>query len=172
MVRALAGLIAACLLSAPSLAFAHGGLKSSVPSSGATLKTAPTEIRLVFTEAAELAFTRIELRGPDGTVRLGSVSFAGADKHTVVTPIDAPLVAGRYTVTWQVAGADGHPVRGTYAFSIDADASGLAAPTPAGAAVGIAEVHHDPATFPDAGSIGLWSKADAQTHFDDLTVRE
>ena len=28
---------------------------------------------------------------------------------------------------------------------------------------------HD-ATFPDAGKIGLWSKADAQSHFDDLQV--
>ena len=30
----------------------------------------------------------------------------------------------------------------------------------------------DDATFPNAGMVGLWSKADAQTHFDDLTVRE
>ncbi len=28
----------------------------------------------------------------------------------------------------------------------------------------------DDATFPDAGKIGLWSKADAQTQFDDLTI--
>jgi hypothetical protein len=28
------------------------------------------------------------------------------------------------------------------------------------------------ATFPDAGMVGLWSKADAQTYFDDLTVTE
>jgi hypothetical protein len=27
-------------------------------------------------------------------------------------------------------------------------------------------------TFPDAGKIGLWSKSDAQSYFDDLTVRE
>jgi hypothetical protein len=27
-------------------------------------------------------------------------------------------------------------------------------------------------TFPEAGMIGLWSKADAQTYFDDLTVSE
>jgi hypothetical protein len=27
-------------------------------------------------------------------------------------------------------------------------------------------------TFPDAGRIGLWSKADARTQFDDLTLRE
>jgi hypothetical protein len=30
----------------------------------------------------------------------------------------------------------------------------------------------DDATFPDAGRIGLWSKADAQSYFDDLTVAE
>lgn len=157
MVRALIGLVAGWLLLAPSVSFAHGALKSSVPAADATLINAPTELRLVFTEAVELAFTRIELRGPDGTVRLGSVSFAGTDKHSVVTLIDAPLVAGRYTVTWQVAGADGHPVRGTYTFSIDAGASGLAAPLPAGAAGGPAEVHHDPETFPDAGGFDAGS---------------
>ena len=27
-------------------------------------------------------------------------------------------------------------------------------------------------TFPDAGQIGLWTKADARTSFDDLSVRE
>ncbi len=27
-------------------------------------------------------------------------------------------------------------------------------------------------TFPDAGRIGLWSKADAQSYFDELTVKE
>jgi hypothetical protein len=27
-------------------------------------------------------------------------------------------------------------------------------------------------TLPDAGKIGLWTKADAQTHFDDLSVKE
>jgi hypothetical protein len=27
------------------------------------------------------------------------------------------------------------------------------------------------ATFPGAGAVGLWSKADAQTHFDDLTLK-
>jgi hypothetical protein len=28
----------------------------------------------------------------------------------------------------------------------------------------------DDATFPDAGKVGLWSKADAQSHFDDLKL--
>lgn len=154
MVRALAGLVAVCLLSAPSAAFAHGGLKSSLPASGATVHSAPKEIRLVFTEAVELAFTRVELRGPQGAVRLASPSFAGSDRLTIFASIDAPLVAGNYTVTWQIAGADGHPVRGTYKFTIAADAIGLTPTTPTDSdTIGAAstQVHHDPAVFPAAG---------------------
>src|SRR5687768_13473609 len=136
----LAGLVAACLLSAPATVFAHGGLKSSVPASGATLSAAPTEIRLVFTEAVELAFTRVGLRGPNGAVQLGASVFTGADRRTVVSPMAAQLSAGQYTLTWQAAGADGHPVRGSFTFAIAAHASGLA-PSPMNA-------HHDPDTFP------------------------
>jgi copper transport protein len=143
MGRALAGLVAACLLSAPATVLAHGGLKSSVPASGATLSAAPTEIRLVFTEAVELAFTRVALRGPNGAVQLGVSLFTGADRRTVVSPIAAQLSAGQYTVTWQAAGPDGHPVRGTFTFAIAANA-GAFAPPPLNA-------HHDPAMFPDAG---------------------
>lgn len=152
MLRALAGLVAILMLSAPSSALAHGGLKSSTPARGAVLDSAPREIRLVFTEAAELAFTRVELRGPDGLVRVGSPSFAGTDKHTILASIVGSLAAGTYTVSWQVAGADGHPVRGTFKFSIAVGAAGVAAAAPP-AAVGApdARVHHDTTVFPDAG---------------------
>ena len=30
----------------------------------------------------------------------------------------------------------------------------------------------DDTTFPDAGMVGLWSKADAQSYFDDLTASD
>jgi hypothetical protein len=35
---------------------------------------------------------------------------------------------------------------------------------------GIKHLEHKDATFPGAGMIGLWSKADAQSYFDDLTL--
>jgi copper transport protein len=148
MGRALAGLVA-CVLSAPAPVLAHGGLKSSVPASGVTLSAAPTELRLVFTEAVELAFTRVELRGPAGVVQLRSPSFSRQDRRTIVSRIAEQLSPGQYTVTWQVAGADGHPVRGSFTFGIAAEASGL--PPPPGNA------HHDPATFPDAGGFNAGS---------------
>jgi hypothetical protein len=36
---------------------------------------------------------------------------------------------------------------------------------------GRSHLEADDATFPDAGRIGLWSKADAQTRFADLRAR-
>jgi len=85
------------------------------------------------------------------------VSFAGADRRTVVAPVASGLVAGPYTVNWQIAGADGHPVRGTFAFSIAEGASGLAVAPAAPADQSAPTVHHDPETFPDAGGFNAES---------------
>ncbi|MDQ3673077.1 MAG: copper resistance protein CopC/CopD [Gemmatimonadota bacterium] len=131
-----------------------------------TLSAAPTELRLVFTEAVELAFTRVGLRGPNGAVQLRIPAFTGPDRRTIVSPIAVQLSAGQYTVTWQIAGADGHPVRGSFTFSVAAGASGLAPPPILDAGLGTGapntgsdslHAHHDPATFPDAGRFAAGS---------------
>ena len=36
---------------------------------------------------------------------------------------------------------------------------------------GVKHLEHEDATFPEPGRVGLWSKSDAQSQFDDLTVR-
>lgn len=155
MRRLLAVFAAAALVLSPAVARAHGGLKKAVPAKGAALDTLPREIRLGFSEAAEIAFTRIELIGPNGAVEVKGVLHATGDRRTVYSDVVGALVPGNYTVRWQVAGADGHPVRGSYAFSINPGAAGLAtaAPQPAVAA----QVHHDPESFPDAGGFNAGS---------------
>lgn len=104
---------------APTAARAHGTLKSSTPAAGAHLGTMPRELRLLFTEAPALAFSRVELRGPDGAmIALGSLKTAVESRRTLVAAISGRLVAGTFTVVWQMAGDDGHPVRGRYTFTI------------------------------------------------------
>ena len=126
------------LLATPAAALAHGELKSSVPASGSRLAVAPMELRLTFTEAVEMTFTRVELIGPDSQlVALGSLAYADGDaRRVVVAAIRGPLVAGTYTVAWQIAGADGHPVRGRFTFTVLPGAAGLA--DPAAGAAGLA----------------------------------
>ena len=138
----------------PATAWAHGALRRSEPAEGAHLTVAPRSLRLTFTEAVELNFARLALSGPDGAVALGALTLAPDSATVLVAPITGPLAAGAYTVAWQVAGEDGHPVRGQIRFMIAPGAQGLAAapagPTAPGQAPPPA-THHEEATFPTGG---------------------
>lgn len=152
-------LLGLCTLT-PIQALAHTGLRSSAPARDAHLEEVPRELRLRFTDPIELALARIELIGPEGTgAALGALRSVPDSAAVVVAPIQGQLRDGVYTVRWQIAGADGHPVRGEYTFTIAPGAEGLApesgpaAPEQAAPPV----THHDPTSFPsgerfDAGS--------------------
>ena len=134
--RSLLLAIVLLVLAVPGLLFAHGALKQSDPAENATLVVAPRIIRLTFTERAELAVGRIELTAPDGqSVALSPVRH-GDSATVMVADILGPLRAGRYIVAWQVAGRDGHPVRGTYGFLVAEDATGLTVSRNSGATSG------------------------------------
>lgn len=118
----------------PARAFAHGALRSASPADGDRLSIAPRELRLTFTEAVELAVSRLSLTGPDGSVALAPLTLAPDSATVLIGGIEGPLVAGTYTVNWQAVGADGHPVRGEYSFAVEQGAAGLTTAEPATAA--------------------------------------
>lgn len=163
----------AVLLLVPALALAHGALRSSTPAKGAHLAEVPRTLRLTFNEAPALAFSAIELRGPDGQrIALGAIASAERDPKTLVVPVTGPIsVGGAYKVLWRIAGADGHPVRGEFEFVIAPGASGLGA---AGAVAGggepgagvpapgqpaLATTPHDPTSMPMGGTFDAESPA-------------
>lgn len=146
-------------------------LKRSTPASGAHLGVAPRELRLDFTESPELTFTTVSLLGPSGAaVTLGAVRYASDSRRSVVLPIEGALSAGTHTVVWKMAGADGHPVRGRFTFTIAPGATGLGtdSSSPTGAGEPGASVtapgqtappatHHDAATMPDGAGFNAES---------------
>jgi putative copper export protein/methionine-rich copper-binding protein CopC len=135
-------------LLSPTPGYAHGALRRSEPGQGAHLSTAPGELRLTFTENVELAVARLQLAGPAGaSLALGPLALHPDSATVLIAPIRGGLVAGVYTVAWQVAGADGHPVRGTYTFVIAPGAAGLAGPLAPGAAAPPV-THHEPTALP------------------------
>lgn len=143
----------------PDIAFAHTGLRSATPAAGDHLSAAPGELRLTFTEPVELAFARLAVTGPAGAVELASLTLHPDSATVLIGAIRGPLLAGSYTVNWQVAGADGHPVRGQYSFAVAPGAAGVAAavgPTAPGQAPPPAE-HHGALTFPTGSSFGAES---------------
>lgn len=124
-----AGLALAVL---PSVALAHTKLVRSTPAAGSSVAKAPTELRLTFSEKVELAMSRVKLLDANGQeVALARLADGDDAGKTVVAAVRSTLAPGTYTVTWQVAGRDGHPVRGQFSFVV-----GAAAPAAGGQAAG------------------------------------
>ena len=159
---ALLALILFCV--APATAHAHGALKSSTPAANEQMTVVPRALRLVFTEAPALAFSRLELLGPSGAaVVLSPLRIAADSKRALVADVRGTLPSGTYTVVWQVAGDDGHPVRGRYTFTVTDGAQPLAAtessPVSPPSAAAQPETHHDPASMPQGATFGVESPA-------------
>jgi methionine-rich copper-binding protein CopC len=130
---------AALLLLGPTAttAWAHDSLESSAPAEGASV-TAPAAVTLEFGEAPQALGTQVAVTGPDGTsVTDGDPTVSGS---TVTQQLATDLPAGSYAVEWQVTSDDGHPVSGTFGFTVaggastpgSSDANAAAAPADSG----------------------------------------
>ncbi|MBC7562297.1 MAG: copper homeostasis periplasmic binding protein CopC [Gemmatimonadaceae bacterium] len=113
--------VATAIIAAPAYAMLHPRLVAAVPAVNSTASVAPTMLRLTFQEALEPAMSRITMvDSARRAVALGAVVADAADPKTLVATLKAPVGQGRYTVNWQAAGADGHPMRGSYTFTVAA----------------------------------------------------
>lgn len=111
-------------VAAPLFALAHPKLISAVPAVNSHVASVPATIRLTFQEPLEPALSKITvMHAGQHAVTLGAVAADSADRKTLVAAVNTPMGAGVYSVTWQAAGADGHPMRGTYTFTVDAPAA-------------------------------------------------
>jgi methionine-rich copper-binding protein CopC len=123
--------MAGALLLSPLLvatpASAHNALAGSTPAAGSTLTTAPTSVTLNFEEPPLSSGMAVVVTAPDKSrVSPGSPVLTGSD---VVTPL-APLTAsGTYSVAWRVVADDGHPVTGTFTFTVDLGAATSVSPS-------------------------------------------
>ncbi len=108
-------LLSPLVLAAP--ASAHDSIVGSVPADGATLTTAPTEVRITFEEPPTATGLGVAVLAPGGaSVVAGKPAIDG---NVVVQALDALTVGGTYDVSYRVVSADGHPVTGTLAFTVD-----------------------------------------------------
>ncbi|MFD4322776.1 copper resistance protein CopC [Streptomyces sp. NPDC058548] len=100
-------------------AAAHTDLVSSSPARGASLDLPPTTIRLTFSDEMTERYAKVALTAPDGSA-VGDAGGAGIDVSgkTATLPVRPGLKSGTYTVGYRVVSADGHPVAGSFAFTV------------------------------------------------------
>jgi copper transport protein len=97
-----------------SAALAHASLVRADPADGAMLAETPKALRLTFNEPVSVLVMR--LIGPSGEV----VAPSAAAENNVVTVTPPQLSRGSHVLSWRVVSADGHPVGGSFVFSIGA----------------------------------------------------
>ncbi len=113
-------LAASGVQSADAAARFHTRLLKSSPAKDTVLTTSPAAIELTFSESVEMSVSKIQLLGADQKpVAMSALTRdAKGSAATLVARITTPLAAGTYTVNWTAASADGHPVKGTYGFTV------------------------------------------------------
>jgi copper transport protein len=106
----------------------------STPAANSHLAKAPEAIRLVFSEQIVPELSQIALVRPDGSSSQLRVANDPHDVHTLVGNVSRELTSGPYKVSWRVISTDGHPVSGSFSFTIegarDTARSGTMAPLP------------------------------------------
>jgi methionine-rich copper-binding protein CopC len=117
---AVAALAALAMGAFATSADAHPKLKSVIPAADVSSKVSPKEIKLNFSEGVIAKFSGLELKDEAGkTIATGVPVSDPGDRRQLVVPLPAPLVAGRYTVTWHAVSEDTHRVKGEYSFGVD-----------------------------------------------------
>lgn len=135
-------LIATAALATASLlgmnpAAAHDELVSTNPADGATLTEAPASLELTYSG---------DIMDVDGANQVRVTNAAGESVTDGAADIDGKVVTqdlatadadDTYTVTWRVVSSDGHPIQGTFTYTVGQGSS--SASSTAAATTGAAE---------------------------------
>jgi methionine-rich copper-binding protein CopC len=97
---------------------AHAFLDKADPAVGATLKAAPTEVTITFTEGLEPDFSSLTVEDESGQrVDLGGAHTAPDDATRFSVGLKQ-LKPGSYKVLWRVTSVDTHKTSGSYSFAV------------------------------------------------------
>lgn len=121
------GLLLALLLLWAAVATGNAAsLRSSDPSSGATLESAPDRIRLVYPAAVEEAFLVLEVMRSGGASLGRPPVIESGNPEAVVVALD-PLPDGEYAVWYGALTEDGNVLGGVYSFTVGQPGPAVAA---------------------------------------------
>ena len=105
-------------LCAAGPASAHAFLDTATPAVGSTVRQAPSEVVIDFTEGVEPQFSTITVQDASGApVAAGGVHLEGSgDTHLAVGL--KPLRPGTYKVVWHATSTDTHKTEGSFSFTV------------------------------------------------------
>ena len=98
-------------------AWAHAFIDHTEPLVGGTVKQAPAEVRLWYTQGLEPAFSRVQVFDAAGKeVDKKDIHLDPKNNHLLIVSLPAGLGAGTYKVLWRVVSVDTHTTEGAFKF--------------------------------------------------------
>ena len=116
--RGLALALAGWILAA-GVALGHGGLQRTEPPVESTLKRAPDEVKLYFTERLEPAYSSVRVLNDRGAQVDRRDSRVDRSNPVLLRATLPPLPPGTYTVSWRVLSIDADVTEGGFTFRIE-----------------------------------------------------
>jgi copper resistance protein C len=95
-------------------AHAHAFLDHANPRVGSTVRSAPREVTLWFTQKLEPSFSSAQVRDASGARVDQGARTEGMQLHVPVKP----LPPGTYKVHWRVLSVDTHTTEGSFSFRV------------------------------------------------------
>ncbi len=114
---AVAGAVLALLAGAAG-ARAHAFLERAEPRVGSTVRAAPAQVRLWFTERLEPAYSRVRVESERGERVDRADAAVDADNGALLRVSLLTLRPGTYKVVWRVVSVDTHVTEGDFTFRV------------------------------------------------------
>jgi methionine-rich copper-binding protein CopC len=96
-------------------AYAHAFLNHASPLVGSTVRAAPSEVTLTFTQSLEPAFSSVQVTDAKGArVDVGKAQVSGSTMRIGLKS----LGPGTYRVRWQALSVDTHKTQGSFTFQV------------------------------------------------------
>ena len=105
------------VLGVQTLAQAHAALLGATPAPGSRLASSPPRLRLLFSEPLDPKLAQVALVGSHQERIALTITADPHDVHAIVADVP-PLAPDVYHVIWHVVSDDGHPVSGSYVFTV------------------------------------------------------
>ena len=96
---------------------AHAHLDRASPQPDSTVRTAPNEVTLWFTQKLEPSFSSAEVKDSSGT-RVDRSAHVDAGDAQLLHVLLTPLPPGTYKVHWHVVSVDTHRTEGDFTFRV------------------------------------------------------
>lgn len=112
------GCMVAALMLIVGSALAHAMLAKATPAVGSTIRDAPTQVVLEFTERIEPTLSTVQVADANGNLVSQGTGSLTPGRAGALTVTVSDLRPGAYIVTWKAVSVDMHVTRGSFSFTL------------------------------------------------------